>query len=163
MILLNLIRRWGMKKNASPAQISLAWLLAVKPFIVPIPGTTKLHHMEEDLGALDVRFAQEELAEVGKRHGATAGQIALAWLYARKPFIVPIPGTQNPFHMVENVRALDVQLTSDDMETIEQGFAEIDVMGARSTEQVLGDIDHGALLGTTKEDGKGLSPWPGEG
>jgi aryl-alcohol dehydrogenase-like predicted oxidoreductase len=63
MALLNLVRDWGMRKDATPAQISLAWLLAQKPFIVPIPGTTKLHHLKEDLGALNVEFTQEELRE----------------------------------------------------------------------------------------------------
>ncbi|MDX1666998.1 MAG: aldo/keto reductase, partial [Saprospiraceae bacterium] len=66
MALLNLIREWGVRKNATPAQLSLAWLLAQKPFIVPIPGTTKLHHLEEDLGALDVEFTAEELQEFRK-------------------------------------------------------------------------------------------------
>jgi aryl-alcohol dehydrogenase-like predicted oxidoreductase len=66
MALLNLIREWGVRKNATPAQVSLAWLLAQKPFIVPIPGTTKLHHLEEDLGALDVEFTAEELREFRK-------------------------------------------------------------------------------------------------
>jgi aryl-alcohol dehydrogenase-like predicted oxidoreductase len=61
MTLLNLIRSWATRKNATPAQFSLAWLLAQKPFIVPIPGTTKLHHLEEDLGALQIKFTPEEL------------------------------------------------------------------------------------------------------
>lgn len=52
-----------MRKDATPAQISLAWLLAQKTFIVPIPGTTKLHHLKEDFGALDVRFTASELEE----------------------------------------------------------------------------------------------------
>lgn len=66
MALLNLIRDWGVRKGATPAQIALAWLLAQKPFIVPIPGTTKLHHLEEDLGALKVKFTAEELQEFRK-------------------------------------------------------------------------------------------------
>jgi aryl-alcohol dehydrogenase-like predicted oxidoreductase len=61
--LIDLVRAWGLRKNASPAQLSLAWLLAERPFIVPIPGTTKLHHLEEDLGALDVSFTPEELSQ----------------------------------------------------------------------------------------------------
>ncbi len=63
MKLLNVVNKWALKKNATPAQISLAWLLAEKPFIVPIPGTTKLHNLEEDLGALQISFSQEELKE----------------------------------------------------------------------------------------------------
>ncbi len=63
MPILDLVRSWAIRKDATPAQISLSWLLAQKPWIVPIPGTTKLHHMVENLGALDVRFTQEELKE----------------------------------------------------------------------------------------------------
>lgn len=63
MELLFLVREWGHKKDASPAQIALAWLLAQKPFIVPIPGTTKLHHMKENFGARNVQFTKAELAE----------------------------------------------------------------------------------------------------
>lgn len=68
MALLDLIREWGIRKEANgvpatPAQISLAWLLAQKPWIVPIPGTTKLHHLEEDLGAIDIKFTADELKE----------------------------------------------------------------------------------------------------
>lgn len=61
--LLKLIREWAMKKDATPAQISLAWLLAQKPFIIPIPGSTKLHHVKENQGALTVNFSNDELKE----------------------------------------------------------------------------------------------------
>lgn len=61
--LLDLARIWSNRKDASPIQFSLAWLLAQRPFIVPIPGTTKLHHLKEDLGALDITFTEEELQE----------------------------------------------------------------------------------------------------
>lgn len=63
MELLHLVRDWAMRKDATPAQISLAWLLAQKPFIVPIPGTVKLHHAEENQGALNVSFTENELKE----------------------------------------------------------------------------------------------------
>lgn len=66
MPLLNLVRSWAMRKDATPAQISLAWLLAEKPWIVPIPGTTKLHHVEENLGAIQVNFTSEELQDFRK-------------------------------------------------------------------------------------------------
>lgn len=61
--LVTLIRQWAMKKNATTAQISLAWLLAQKPFIIPIPGSTKLHHVKENQGALVVNFSNNELKE----------------------------------------------------------------------------------------------------
>jgi aryl-alcohol dehydrogenase-like predicted oxidoreductase len=52
------------KKKATPAQIALAWLLAQKPWIVPIPGTTKLHRLEENIGAVAVELAPEDLREI---------------------------------------------------------------------------------------------------
>jgi aryl-alcohol dehydrogenase-like predicted oxidoreductase len=58
-----LAREWGRRKEATPAQISLAWLLAQRPWIVPIPGTTNLAHLEENLGAVRVTFSAAELKE----------------------------------------------------------------------------------------------------
>ncbi len=51
-------------KGATPAQIALAWLLAQKPWIAPIPGTTKLHRLEENLAAADLRLSSEDLAQI---------------------------------------------------------------------------------------------------
>jgi aryl-alcohol dehydrogenase-like predicted oxidoreductase len=63
--LVDLIGHFGQKKKATPAQIALAWILAQKPWIVPIPGTTKLHRLEENLGAADVELTPSELRELG--------------------------------------------------------------------------------------------------
>ena len=52
------------QKNATPAQIALAWLLAQKPWIVPIPGTTKLHRLEENIGAAAVELTSDDLREI---------------------------------------------------------------------------------------------------
>ncbi|MGA8476328.1 MAG: aldo/keto reductase, partial [Chthoniobacterales bacterium] len=52
------------QKNATPAQIALAWLLAQKPWIVPIPGTTKLNRLEENLGAAAIELASDDLREI---------------------------------------------------------------------------------------------------
>jgi len=62
--LLDLLNRFAEQKNATPAQIALAWLLAQKPFIVPIPGTTKLHRLEENIGAASVVWTNNELGEI---------------------------------------------------------------------------------------------------
>jgi aryl-alcohol dehydrogenase-like predicted oxidoreductase len=62
--LVDLIGRFAQQKNATPAQIALAWLLAQKPWIVPIPGTSKLHRLEENLGALSVELSPEDLGEL---------------------------------------------------------------------------------------------------
>ncbi|EPR27884.1 MULTISPECIES: aldo/keto reductase [Geobacillus] len=60
-VLVELIKRFAAEKQATPAQIALAWLLAQKPWIVPIPGTRKLERLEENLGALEVVLTAEEL------------------------------------------------------------------------------------------------------
>ncbi|MFY1825595.1 aldo/keto reductase [Myxococcus fulvus] len=64
LALVELLRRWAARKRATPAQLALAWLMAQKPWIVPIPGTTQLAHMLENIGATDVRFTPAELAEL---------------------------------------------------------------------------------------------------
>ena len=64
LALVNLVKKWAERKNASPAQIALAWLMAQKPWIVPIPGTTQMAHMLDNIGADHVRFTPSELAEL---------------------------------------------------------------------------------------------------
>jgi len=53
-------------RGATPAQVALAWLLAQAPWIVPIPGTTKVHRLEENLGAVDLQLAPEELQRIAQ-------------------------------------------------------------------------------------------------
>ena len=62
--LVDLLRKVAEQKNATPAQIALAWLLAQKPWIVPIPGTTKLNRLEENIGAVDVELMADDLREI---------------------------------------------------------------------------------------------------
>jgi aryl-alcohol dehydrogenase-like predicted oxidoreductase len=62
--LVDLIGKFAEQKKATPAQIALAWVLAQKPWIVPIPGTTKLHRLEENLGAVNVEFTPDDLREI---------------------------------------------------------------------------------------------------
>lgn len=62
--LIDLLGKIGERKQATPAQIALAWLLAQKPWIVPIPGTTKLHRLEENIGALAVELSADDLREI---------------------------------------------------------------------------------------------------
>ena len=64
--LLELIKDIAAKKNATTAQIALAWVLAQKPWIVPIPGTKKLERLKENLGAQDIEFSAQELAEINE-------------------------------------------------------------------------------------------------
>ena len=64
MALADLVRTWAQRKNATPAQLSLAWLLAQKPWILPIPGTTNATHMTENLGAASISFTADELRQL---------------------------------------------------------------------------------------------------
>lgn len=79
LALVQLVTRWGQRKGAAPGQVALAWLLAQKPWIVPIPGTTQMAHMRENAGAAAVRFTPTELAEF------TAEADAIAVRGARLP------------------------------------------------------------------------------
>jgi aryl-alcohol dehydrogenase-like predicted oxidoreductase len=63
--LVDLLGEIAKRKNATPAQIALAWLLAQKPWIVPIPGTTKLKRLEENIGAASIKLTPEDLREIG--------------------------------------------------------------------------------------------------
>lgn len=62
--LIDVVKSIGEQKNATPAQIALAWLLAQKPWIVPIPGTTKLNRLEENIGAAEVELTPEDLRDI---------------------------------------------------------------------------------------------------
>src|SRR5436309_7802307 len=64
MALVDLVRQVATRKRATPAQIALAWLLAQKPWIVPIPGTTKRHRLEENLGAIPAELTPADLQEI---------------------------------------------------------------------------------------------------
>lgn len=73
----------------------------------------------------------EILTKFGAKKNATPAQIALAWLMARKPWIVPIPGTSNMDHLRENMGAVNVQLTPADLREIETAFSRIEIYGGR--------------------------------
>jgi aryl-alcohol dehydrogenase-like predicted oxidoreductase len=62
----DLLGALGTRKNATPAQIALAWLLAQKPWIVPIPGTTKRHRLEENIGAAAIQLTPADLREIDR-------------------------------------------------------------------------------------------------
>jgi aryl-alcohol dehydrogenase-like predicted oxidoreductase len=85
--------------------------------------------------AADVREANRAVVEllqtIAARKGATPGQIALAWLLAQRPWIVPIPGTRRLDRLEENLGAADVELSADDLREIDDAAAGIEVQGAR--------------------------------
>jgi aryl-alcohol dehydrogenase-like predicted oxidoreductase len=76
------------------------------------------------------------LGQVAKRKGATAAQIALAWLLAQKPWIVPIPGTTKLNRLEENLGAADVELSAEDLRSIDDAASKIQVEGARYPEEL---------------------------
>ena len=86
----------------------------------------------------------ELLKAFGARKGATPAQIALAWLMARKPWIVPIPGTSTLDHLRENLGAVAVQLTPADLREIETAFSRIEIYGGRMDAKQMAQIGHDA-------------------
>jgi aryl-alcohol dehydrogenase-like predicted oxidoreductase len=104
-----------------------------------------------DLRAEFERFSPENIAanrpvvdllkRFAEKKNATPAQIALAWLLAQKPWIVPIPGTRNIDHLNENLGAINVQLMPDDLREIETAFAKIKVYGGRMGEKYMRDVD----------------------
>ncbi|RYZ46481.1 MAG: aldo/keto reductase [Sphingobacteriales bacterium] len=100
----------------------------------------------------------ELLKTVGDRHGATSGQVALAWLLAKKPFIVPIPGTRLIPHLQENMGAARVRLSATDIMELEEGFAAIGVSGDRAPENLKASHDIGTSLGTSSKGTGGKTP-----
>jgi aryl-alcohol dehydrogenase-like predicted oxidoreductase len=81
------------------------------------------------------------LSAIATRKKATPAQIALAWLLAQKPWIVPIPGTRKLERMIENIGAAEIELTSADLREIESAFSRITVQGARLSEEHMQLID----------------------
>jgi aryl-alcohol dehydrogenase-like predicted oxidoreductase len=72
--IVDVIRRFAEQKKATPAQVALAWLLAQKPWIVPIPGTTKLDRLQENIGAASVQLTPEDLRELESAASKTTVQ-----------------------------------------------------------------------------------------
>jgi aryl-alcohol dehydrogenase-like predicted oxidoreductase len=100
----------------------------------------------DDIRNIIPRFAQEArkanralvdlLGEIARRKNATPAQIALAWLLAQKPWIVPIPGTRRLERLEENIGAAEIELTRDDLREIEDTASRITVQGARYPEEL---------------------------
>ncbi|GEO03781.1 hypothetical protein AAE02nite_14450 [Adhaeribacter aerolatus] len=98
------------------------------------------------------------LKKVGNRHEATPGQVALAWLLAKKPFIVPIPGTRLIPHQLENLGAAQVKLSASEMNELETEFTAIGVFGDRAPENLKASHDIGTSLGTSSKGTVGKTP-----
>mgnify|MGYP003405069880 CR=1 FL=1 len=85
----------------------------------------------------------DALRQFAEKKDATPAQVALAWLLAQKPWIVPIPGTRNMDHLNENLAAINVQLTPAELREIETTFSRIEVHGGRMSEKHMRDVDLG--------------------
>jgi aryl-alcohol dehydrogenase-like predicted oxidoreductase len=87
------------------------------------------------------RSVVDLLKRFAEKKKATPAQVALAWLLAQKPWIVPIPGTRRKDHLDENLGAINVQLTPSDLREIENAFSAIRVRGERMSERHMQSID----------------------
>jgi len=103
--------------------------------------TTKTTFADNDIRSRNPRFTQEAieanwavvdlLKRIADEKGGTPAQIALAWLLAQKPWIVPIPGSRKLERLDENIGAVDIELTSEDLSDIDDGMSQITVVGDR--------------------------------
>jgi aryl-alcohol dehydrogenase-like predicted oxidoreductase len=122
-----------------------------------LPGTINAHAKfdpKTDLRSGFDRFSTEHLAantpvvdvleRSAKKQNATPAQIALAWLLAQKPWIVPIPGTRNIDHLHENLGAVDIPLTPADLHDIETAVSGLNVHGGRMNQEQMQVVDHTA-------------------
>jgi aryl-alcohol dehydrogenase-like predicted oxidoreductase len=115
-----------------------------KGFLTGTINTSTTFDAGNDIRSTIPRFTPEALqhnqavvdllASIAKRKGATPGQIALAWLLAQKPWIVPIPGTRKLHRLEENIGAAEVQLSADELTEIEDAASKIQVQGGRYNE-----------------------------
>jgi len=87
------------------------------------------------------RAVVDLLNTIAKKKNATAAQIALAWLLAQRPWVIPIPGTTKLNHLQENLGAVDIELTADDLHEIESALSKITIQGARLPEEHMALID----------------------
>lgn len=96
------------------------------------PGDLRSHNPRFTAEAIDAnQVVIDLLNQIGTQYQATSAQVALAWLLAQKPWIVPIPGSRNTARLAENMAAADLVLTADDLARLETAMAKIEVVGHR--------------------------------
>ena len=100
-------------------------------------STRQVSHEYRKLRSRANRALVELLGLIAKRKGATPAQLALAWLLARKPWIIPIPGNTKIERLDENLAVADIKLTAADLSEIEAATSKIPVQGARLPESIL--------------------------
>jgi aryl-alcohol dehydrogenase-like predicted oxidoreductase len=148
--------------NSRPERIKASVNESLKRLNTDVIDLFYQHRIDSQVPIEDVAGAVwyiiELLQRIAPRYEAMPGQIALAWHLARKPFIVPIPGTTKLEHLKENIRAASIKLAASDMEEIETAIAQNGVQGLRIPEEVLQSSDIGAILGTSSLGGHGKTP-----
>ncbi len=132
----------------------IPWSPLGQGFLTGKVDPTMTFDTNSDLRATFPRFTPEAreanwavvdlLRKVAERKKATPAQIALAWLLAQKPWIVPIPGTRKLERLEENLGAANVELTSEDLREIDTAYSKIKVQGARLPEKHMNLIDGAA-------------------
>ena len=130
------------------------WSPLGQGFLTGKVDATTTFDSTSDLRATFPRFTPEArkanqavvdlLSAIARRKNATLAQIALAWLLAQKPWIVPIPGTRKRARLEENLGAVKVELTQGDLREIETVFSKVKVQGERLPEEHMKLIDHAA-------------------
>ncbi|KAG6393023.1 hypothetical protein SASPL_147253 [Salvia splendens] len=139
-VVYEMISEIATRKGCTPSQLALAWVHHQGDDVCPIPGTTKIDNFNENIGALAVKLTPEEMTELsaladmvnGERHafmastwinsdtpplskGCTPSQLALAWVHHQGDDVCPIPGTTKIDNFNENIGALAVKLTPEEM------------------------------------------------
>ena len=130
------------------------WSPLGQGFLTGKVDATTTFDSTSDLRATFPRFTPEArkanqavvdlLSTIARRKNATTAQIALAWLLAQKPWIVPIPGTRKLERLEENLGAVNIELTPGDLREIDAAYSKIKVQGARLSEDHMKLIDHAA-------------------
>jgi aryl-alcohol dehydrogenase-like predicted oxidoreductase len=130
------------------------WSPLGQGFLTGKVDATTTFDSASDLRATFPRFTPEArkanqavvdlLSTIARRKNATTAQIALAWLLAQKPWIVPIPGTRKPERLEENLGAVNIELTPGELREIDAAYSKIKVQGARLSEDHMKLIDHAA-------------------
>ena len=130
------------------------WSPLGQGFLTGKVDTTTIFDSTSDLRATFPRFTPEALkanqvvvdllGAIARRKNATPAQIALAWLLAQKPWIVPIPGPRRLARLEENLGAAEVELKQGDLREIESAFSKVKVQGERLPEEHMKLIDHAA-------------------
>jgi len=141
--------------------LGMGYLTGTVAAETPLEGENRANYPRFSIEARRANWPVVELLRrIGNPRGATPGQIALAWLLAQGPLIVPIPGTTKPSHLDENLGALDLALDARELQALDDGFAALSVQGAYTGAPQMARMDLGEREGTSSVGTHGISPLP---